>query len=93
MKQHTEQSLLDKIFKDKDGNIIIGQSPNLPIIIWLVALTLTKISDGRLSDLFSYISFGALFTWAYLEIFEGTNYFRRFLGVAVMVFTLYSKLK
>jgi len=34
------------------------------------------------------VAFGALFTWAWLEIFDGANWFRRLLGITVMAVLL-----
>jgi uncharacterized membrane protein len=69
------------------------QKPNPPIIVWLVATVLTHVLPyGKLSFLASLIAFGALFTWAWLEIFSGTNNFRRALGTAVMILLLVNRL-
>ncbi|MCA9324016.1 hypothetical protein KC992_02845 [Candidatus Saccharibacteria bacterium] len=80
-----------KVFKDKNGKIVLGQKPNLPIIVWFTALLLTKITNGTLQDLFAIMSFGALFTWAWLELFQGVNYFRRALGLLVLVMSIWSR--
>jgi hypothetical protein len=31
------------------------------------------------------VAYGSLFTWAWLELFQGVNYFRRSLGLLVLV--------
>ena len=80
-----------KVFKDKNGKIVLGQKPNLPIIVWFTALLLTKITNSTLQDLFAIMSFGALFTWAWLELFQGVNYFRRVLGLLVLVMSIWSR--
>jgi hypothetical protein len=38
------------------------------------------------------IAFGSLFTWAWLELFQGVNYFRRALGFIVLLFAIASRL-
>lgn len=83
---------LDKIFKDKNGRVILGQKPNLPLVVWFASLILQKVSSDNLQSLYELISFGAIFTWAWLEIFQGVNYFRRILGLVVMFITLYSRI-
>lgn len=83
---------MEKYFKDSNGKIVVWQKPNLPIILWLVSLLLAQLTDGKLGELFSLISYGALFTWAYLEMFHGVNFFRRILGLIVLIATLYSNL-
>lgn len=81
-----ERTLFDKIFRDSEGNIVIAQPPNLPIIVWAVASLLKLVFTSGLVNLgLDLIAFGSLFTWAWLELFQGVNYFRRFLGFIVLV--------
>ena len=81
-----EKTLFDKTFRDSNGNIVIAQPPNLPIIVWGVASLLKLIStNGSLNVGLDLIAFGSLFTWAWLELFQGVNYFRRMLGLVVLV--------
>ncbi len=68
------------------------QKPNLPIIVWIAATLAAKITDGTAQKLFDDVAFGALFTWAWLEIFQGTNTFRRALGATILGLTLYARL-
>jgi hypothetical protein len=83
---------MERCFKNDDGNIVIWQKPNLPIIIWLVSSLLVQLTHGRLEQLFNLTSYGALFTWAYLEIFQGVNWFRRTLGFVILTATIYSRI-
>ena len=89
---NNKPSFLDKCFKNKDGINTLGQKPNLPIIIWLICVVLSQITSGNLYRTIDLIGYGALFTWAWLEIFYGVNYFRRILGFSVLVFSIYSRL-
>jgi hypothetical protein len=81
--------LLKKTFKDKRGRIVIVQYPNLPLIGWFlfesVSLLLPK---GNTKLAIQDIATAILFSWAYLEITKGVNYFRRLFGVVVMVIIL-----
>jgi len=83
-----QRSFVDKCIKDNDGNIVLGQLPNLPIIGWLTCsiIGLTALPTPLLNG-FSWLSTAFLFTWAYLELTSGVNYLRRLLG-AVMLFIL-----
>ncbi|BDA71347.1 hypothetical protein CAL7716_055130 [Calothrix sp. PCC 7716] len=84
--QNTESTLFDKFFRDSNGNIVIAQPPNLPLIIWGVASLLKLIvTSGQINVGLDVVAFGALFTWAWLELFQGVNYFRRTLGLIVLV--------
>lgn len=73
------------IFKTKSGKTVIGQKPNAPLVIAIIAYLGTLVpffaSAHRFFDL---IFFGSLFTWSWLEITQGVNVFRRILGVVVL---------
>ena len=88
-----ENTLFDKTFRDSEGNIVIAQPPNLPILVGITATVLTLIvKSGNIHTALDAIAFGSLFTWAWLELFEGVNYFRRALGLLVLVGLVASRL-
>lgn len=79
-------SLFDRIFRDSQGNIVIAQAPNLPILVALTATVLQFVLPaGKMLTLAELVGFGAWFTWSWQEIFSGVNYFRRGLGLLVFV--------
>ncbi|MBW4669973.1 MAG: hypothetical protein KME60_21810 [Cyanomargarita calcarea GSE-NOS-MK-12-04C] len=79
-------TLFDKIFRDSDGKIVIAQMPNLPLIVWIVASLLQLVlTTGKISTGLDALAFGSLFTWAWEELFQGVNYFRRALGLGVLI--------
>lgn len=86
--------LFNPFVTDKRGNIVIGQRPNLPIIGWAVCVALAFIfKSGNIGHELAFLRGAFLFVWAYLEIVSGASYFRRTLGVVVMVFLLVQNLK
>jgi hypothetical protein len=88
-----EPSLFDRIFRDSEGNIVIAQKPNLPSIVGGIAILLQLILPaGNLQTAVALIAFGTWFTWAWQELFQGVNYFRRFLGFIVLVSLIALKL-
>jgi hypothetical protein len=89
-----ENSLFDKTFRDIEGNFVIAQPPNLPLLVWLAAtlLKLVPMKSDSISIALDTIALGALFTWAWLELFEGVNYFRRTLGFMVLIGAIASKI-
>jgi len=89
-----EDTLFNRTFRDSDGNIAIAQMPNLPLLVWLAA-TLLKllITSGNVHSGLDALAFGSLFTWAWQELFQGVNYFRRSLGLVVLVGAIASKLQ
>ncbi|MCC5625348.1 hypothetical protein [Nostoc sp. CHAB 5715] len=89
-----QNTLVDKTFRDNEGNIVIAQMPNLPLIVWIVTSLLTLIfPSGKINTLLDLVAYGSLFTWAWLELFQGVNYFRRALGIAVLVSLIVFKIQ
>lgn len=81
-----ENTFIDKTFRDSNGNIVIAQMPNLPLIVWLATSILSLIfPTGNINIVFDTLATGSLFTWAWLELFDGVNYFRRALGLAAFI--------
>lgn len=82
----TQTTLFDRTFRDSEGKIVVAQKPNLPIVVGLTATLLQLLpTSGKLQTGLDLVAFGALFTWAWLELFQGVNYFRRGLGGLVLV--------
>ena len=89
-----QSTLFDRTFRDDEGQIVIAQPPNLPILVWLTATLLQLVfRDGQIHTGLGLIAFGSLFTWAWQELFEGVNYFRRSLGLIALVGLLVFKLQ
>lgn len=87
------RSLLEKCYKDTSGNVVLIQFPNAPLITWAVATLLSKVLPWNVAtNILQIITFGAIFTWAWLEIFQSEAYFRRLLGVVVLVVSVYSRI-
>ena len=81
-----ETTLFDRIFRDSEGNVVIAQMPNPPLITGLAATFLQIIfPSGSIQTALYLVGFGALFAWAWQELFEGVNYFRRALGFIALV--------
>jgi len=89
-----EDTLFNRTFRDSDGNIVLAQMPNLPILVW-VAATLLKLllTNGNIHIGLDALAFGSLFTWAWQELFQGVNYFRRTLGLVVLLGAIASRLE
>jgi len=89
-----ENTLFDKTFRDSEGNIVLAQTPNLPIIIGITASLLKIVfPTGQLNVGLELIAFGTLFTWAWQELFQGVNYFRRVLGAFALLGLIVYKLQ
>jgi hypothetical protein len=87
-------TFFDNFFRDSNGEIVISEPPNLPLIIWLAASLLKLIyKTGQINVGLDILAAGSLFVWAMLELFQGVNYFRRTLGLIVLVALLASKIQ
>jgi hypothetical protein len=87
-----QSNLFNKIFRDSNGEIVLAQTPNLPLIVWIVATLLKLVlTNGKISIGLEALAFGCLFTWAWEELFQGVNYFRRALGLTVLIWAIASK--
>jgi hypothetical protein len=83
----------DKLWKDKNGDVVIWQTPNVPLIGWAVLTIICIFTSGKASDIFGALGDASLVIWSLLEIFKGVNYFRRILGVIVLLFAIASFIK
>lgn len=88
----TRSQLLDKLFRDKHGNIAVVQLPNVPLVVWLVATIASHILRGNLQAISRYVMFVSILVWAGLEILSGSSLVRRILGGIVLVFVVVNKL-
>jgi len=86
-------TFFDRIFRDSAGQVVLAQTPNPPLLVWGVASLLQFIvTSGKFHTGLELITFGSLFTWAWQELFEGVNYFRRALGLIVLIALIWGKL-
>lgn len=86
--QNSHQNLWDKIWRDKHGKVIIWQFPNAALWVWAGFTTLSLLFSGIISDILAWIASAGLIVWAFLEIFKGANYFRRLLGLTVLIYAV-----
>jgi len=86
MNQRQTTPTLSQFFKDNNGLVVLWQSPNLPLYGWIIFKLLAFASaKGQLKSGFEQLSMVSLFVWGYLELTSGVNYFRRLLGLIVLV--------
>jgi hypothetical protein len=88
-----KQEFIDKSFKNENGEVALAAEPNLLIIIWAVAALISHlIKHSLVHTLLIVIAFAAIAIWALLEIFQGVNYFRRLLGLVILVLIIHNLL-
>lgn len=81
----TSDSLWDKIWRDRNGNVVIYQNPNRYLIAWVILAFLSMFSNSAVGQILWNISLAVLALWAVLEIWKGVNYFRRAFGAFVLL--------
>lgn len=96
MSNHKQDKLIDKCFRNKQGNILLWQKPNLPLYLWVISFILLSIFNyvnitGKLINILELLKFGFIFVWAWLELLEGENYFRKFLGLTIIIIVIVGK--
>jgi Na+/citrate or Na+/malate symporter len=83
--------MIDWLFRNRQtGEITIAQAPNIPLIVFMVAVTVRWVlhPHGTAGTIVSVVATVALLGWAVDEIIRGVNPWRRFLGGGVLAFTL-----
>lgn len=67
------------------SRFVLVQFPNLPLIVSLTGSVVARLADGRAADYADATSRLGLAVFAYLELTDGANWFRRVLGGGVLV--------
>lgn len=80
-----KSDLWDRFWKDKHGDVVVYQHPNVLLITWVVLAFISLFVEEPLADVLWHISLAVLVIWSLLEIFKGVNYFRRLFGAFVLV--------
>ena len=66
----------------------VAQFPNAPLAVALGASLVGRLTHGRADDYATAVFHAALAIWAYLELTQGTNWFRRALGAAGLAYVV-----
>ena len=82
----------DRFFRDEDGNIVIGQPPNPPMLVWAIASVLLIFKTGAIRTGLDIVVLIAFVVWGLTELFQGVNYFRRSLGLIELIAMIASRL-
>lgn len=62
--------------------------PNAPLAVGLAGMVAERLTDGRAHDYAEAVAAIGIAIWAYLELTDGSNWFRRLLGVAGLAYVL-----
>lgn len=81
-----QRSFSERFWEDRYGNFVVWQKPNIWLWTWIVTVFANLfLPGGFIHEVIGWISLIALIIWAILEVFRGVNYFRRIIGVLVLL--------
>lgn len=80
-----DRAMIDRLFRDKNGQVVIAQRPNLPLWVWLGATVAGRLTSGSFKMISDYTALIALILWSGWEVWRGDNTFRRLLGGGVLI--------
>ncbi len=84
-----QRSLWSKIWRDHRGRVVIYQTPNIWLVVWIVLTIISMLSSSKTTaNIFWWLSCCVLAIWSLLELFRGVNYFRRALGAVILLITV-----
>jgi hypothetical protein len=66
----------------------VAQFPNAPLLAAFAGGMVARLTDGSAHDYARAASYVGLAAWAWLEVSDGINWFRRALGAAGLVYVV-----
>lgn len=82
-----------KFWEDKHDNVVIWQKPNKWLSIWFFTMVLDWfLPRGLIEKSIGVVSLASLIIWAFLELTRGDDYFRRLIGLLVLLVLIVSRL-
>ncbi|CAN5342380.1 hypothetical protein BH09PAT4_BH09PAT4_08690 [soil metagenome] len=86
---HSSNKIVQKLFADKHGRIILVQKPNAPLLLWATCMVANWLVTAKGASTILHITGTlGLSLWALLEIGWGVSYIRRLLGIVVLVWII-----
>jgi hypothetical protein len=70
------------------GRFPLVQPPNAPLLVALGAWVLAALTDDPVHAYARAAFYAAIAAWAWLELTEGVNWFRRVLGAGGLVYVV-----
>ena len=86
MARKNQQTFDDKFWHDKHGRFVAWQKPNIFLWTWIGTTVFNiLLPDGWLERGLGLLGGLSILVWAILELTRGVNYFRRTLGLCVLL--------
>lgn len=87
------KTIWDKTWRNQEGKVVIWQMPNAWLIGWAIFTFMALLVSGKTSDVLSWIGEASLVVWCLDEMLRGVNYFRRALGLVVLIYAVVTILR
>ncbi len=88
-----QRPISQKFWEDRSGNFVVWQKPNVWLWTWFITMVAGWILPlGFVQKATGWISLIALIIWAVFEVKNGVNYFRRSLGLLVLLLLIVVRL-
>ncbi len=87
-----QKSFDQKFWEDAHGRVVVWQSPNKWLAGWFIGMVINWfVPFGLVHRIVGTVSFVALVVWALLEVTQGVNYFRRTIGLLVILLLILTR--
>lgn len=87
------RSFSQKFWEDRYGNFVVWQKPNIWLWAWIILVFINLfVPNGVFHKIIGVLSLVSLIIWATLEVYSGVNYFRRTVGLLVLLLLLVIRL-
>ena len=82
----------DRFWHDKNGDLVVLQWPNKTIVAWFITFVLSEVIHTQpFKFVLSWTAFVLLVIWSVREIRGGVNYFRRSIGVLILLLAILTR--
>lgn len=89
-----DRSFSQKFWEDKNGKFVVWQKPNRWLTTWFITMIIGILAPyGWPQKVVGWISLISLIIWAFFEVKNGVNYFRRILGFLILLLLLIVRLR
>lgn len=86
-KRRRKETFSDRFWLDKEGNLSILQKPNIALTAWIASVFIQILLGvgNPISEVAKAIGSACIAIWAIMEVYSGVSYFRKLLGVFVLI--------
>jgi len=92
-RRHRPRTFNEKFWHNDRGQVVVWQKPNIYLATWgIITVVNWFLPLDWIEKSLGFVSLIAIIVWGVLEVYSGTNYFRRLIGALVLLAILASYL-